>query len=294
MNSMPYSIITPAHNEACFLPQVIQSIVNQTIQPRQWVILDDRSKDETWNIIKQAANRYTFIYPVKISGDDERRLGPNVVYLFNKGLVCIHEQCEFIVKMDADVILPKNYFNEMACYFNENPNLGIASGKTYVQENGVWMLERMPDNHASGACKSYRWNCFDAIGGLTPVLGWDIVDGAEARLKGWQTMSFRNLPLYHLRHVGTATGVIKGKMGHGRGMYAICAHPLFVLARSIYRSIERPPLAGIFIMVGYLLALLKRETRLQDRELIRFLRKEQLNRVLGRTMSQEELIVRRL
>lgn len=293
MSKPRYAIITPCHNEADHLPQVIDAILAQSVLPEKWVILNDRSTDNTQAIIRQAADACRIILPVEVEGDRTRRVGANVVHLFNRGLAKLSAPLDFVVKMDGDVRLPPDYFQTIYNQFCQNPRLGMASGKTYVLEKNRWILERMPDTHVSGACKSYRWQCFIDIDGLIPLLGWDILDGAKSRLKGWQTMSFRELPIYHLRRTGSALGSVKGQIGHGRGMYAIRSHPLFVVARAIYRCLERPYGAGLFIIVGYVLSLARREERLADLKLARFVRQEQLGRLCGRTLKQEELLPRR-
>jgi len=106
MSAPAYCIITPAHNEAAFLPRVVDAIAAQTLKPTQWVIVDDRSTDDTWAIINHAARRYPFIEPFKVQGEPGSFLGSNVVRIFNRGCARIANEPDFVVKMDADVLLP--------------------------------------------------------------------------------------------------------------------------------------------------------------------------------------------
>lgn len=292
MSKPGYAIITPAHNEVDFLPQVIDSIAAQTIKPEKWIIVDDRSKDDTWSLIKKASKAHSFIKPIRLDGPPDRQVGANVVRVFNEGFKGLSVKPEFIVKMDADIVLPSDYFSRILKLFEDDEKLGMASGKTHINSHGNWVLERIPDTHVSGACKSYRKKCFEEIGGLIPILGWDILDGAKARMKGWKTRSFRGLPLYHLRQSSSARGMFRGRMRTGRAMYTIRAHPAFVLGKSFYRSLEKPYLTGLLIPIGYLLSFLYRPERLDDKDLARFLRKEQIGRAMGRTLAQEELLPR--
>ena len=289
-----YAVITPAHNEARFLPQVIAGVAAQLLPPVKWLILDDRSTDDTWNILRAAATRYAFLEPVRLTGPPGRRVGPNVVHLFSQGLARLPEDVDFVVKMDADVILPSHYFSTLLARFAANPRLGLASGKTYIRQQGAWVLERIADSHVTGACKTYRRACLREVGGLIPVLGWDILDVAQVRRQGWTAFSFRDLPLYHLRLTGSAQGLLRANLSYGRCYYAIRAHPLFVLAKALYRAVERPYGAGFFILVGYARAALRGEKRLADRGLAAYLRHEQIARLRGRTWKQEELLPRKL
>ena len=288
MSALPYQIITPAHNEAGFLPRVMAGVAAQTLKPDRWVILDDRSTDDTWTLIKAGARKYPFIDPVRVQGGAGRAVGGNVAHLFNVGCARIGADAALVVKMDADVLLPPHYFATLLARFQEDPRLGIASGKTYNFQQGRWVLERIPDFHVTGACKTYRLDCLRQMGGLIPILGWDILDVAQARRCGWATRSFRDLPLYHLRMTGSATGMARANLRFGRCYYRIRAHPLFVLAKALYRALERPFLASLLLPVGYLLAALGKEERLDDLALADFLRREQLDRLRGRTLGREE------
>ena len=132
MNKYQYAIITPAYNEAQFLPQVIESILHQTDKPLKWIIVDDRSADNTWGLIKSAAQRHPLIQPVQVSGSKERRVGANVVHVFEAGLKELSEKVDFLVKMDADIILPPDYFRKISQYFKNDPSLGMASDRKSV------------------------------------------------------------------------------------------------------------------------------------------------------------------
>jgi biofilm PGA synthesis N-glycosyltransferase PgaC len=294
MNEYKYAIITPAHNEAAFLPQLIDSIANQRIKPIKWLIVDDRSSDETWSLINKAKEVHSFIETVRINGSETRKVGANVVHVFEEGFKRLSIEIDFIVKMDADILLTPDYFYQILNRFKTDSKLGMASGKTYTEKNGNWLLERAPDTHVYGPCKTYRMSCFRDIGGLIPLLGWDILDGAKARLKGWKTRSFRDIPIYHRRLMGSAKGMIVGRLRTGRVMYSIRAHPVFVLGKSLYRAIERPYLAGLIIPLGFFASFITRPERLNDIELAHFLRKEQINRLLGKTWDHEELVPRSL
>ena len=51
----------PAYNVADYLSQCLDSIVNQTYQKLQVVVVDDGSKDDTLKIAKQYADKYSFV-----------------------------------------------------------------------------------------------------------------------------------------------------------------------------------------------------------------------------------------
>lgn len=289
-----YAIITPAHNEAAFLPRVLAGIAAQSLAPVAWLILDDRSADGTWDLLQEAATRLAFLQPLKVSGPPGRRVGANVVHLFHQGWARLKEEVDFLVKLDADVVLPPHYFAVLLSRFQTNPRLGLASGKTYAWQQGAWVMERIADTHVTGACKTYRLACLRDMGGLIPILGWDVLDGVQARRLGWQTRSFADLPIFHLRLTGSAQGLVRANLSYGRSYYAMRAHPLFVLAKALYRALERPWGLGFLILAGYVKAAWRGEPRLKDPELAAFLRKEQLARLSLKTWGQEVLWPRAL
>jgi poly-beta-1,6-N-acetyl-D-glucosamine synthase len=294
MSRLCYAIITPAHNEARFLPEVIRGVVEQTLRPARWIIVDDRSTDRTPEIISAAARQYDFIKPVILNGDPTRRLGANVVHAFNHGLAHLDIKADIIVKMDADAFLPRAYFAFLLQEFEADPRLGAASGKMFYYEKDHWVMERYSDMHVPGLCKAYRATCFQKLGGLIPILGWDILDVAKARMLNWTVRSFADMPVFHLRQMGLAMGMMKTHLSYGHCVYSLQAHPLFVLGRAVYRAMEKPYLSGLLIVWGYLMAALKKAPRLDEPKLVRFMRREQLGRLTGRTLAHERLAVRSL
>jgi poly-beta-1,6-N-acetyl-D-glucosamine synthase len=291
-----YAVITPAHNEAAFLPRMVASMAAQTLPPAKWVIVDDRSTDDTWPVLTAAAKQHSFIEQVRITGNPARQLGSNVVRVFNLGYGLLPADIPFVVKMDSDVLLPSDYFARIMDHFAADPKLGVASGKTFVPRRNGWVLERCADYHVPGPCKTYRRVCLEDIGGLIPILGWDILDVTKARKQGWRTQSYRQLPIYHLRPMGQVMGMVKTFLSYGKACYLIRCHPLFIVGRACYRALEVPYFMGLLILAGYLRAALQvpETERLSDATLARFLRHEQLQRLLGRTLRQEEFLPRRL
>ncbi|RYJ00590.1 MAG: glycosyltransferase, partial [Acetobacteraceae bacterium] len=49
------SVIIPAHNTADFLPEAISSSLAQTLDDIEIIIVDDGSRDATWDVITAAA-----------------------------------------------------------------------------------------------------------------------------------------------------------------------------------------------------------------------------------------------
>lgn len=217
---MNYYIIIPAHNEEAFLKDALQSIIKQSLAPKKVVIVNDNSSDATANIIDEYASRYQFIEGVHIKSSDEHLPGSKVIAAFNKGLPLLDDDYDFIVKLDADVILPKDYFKKIAAIFSRSSQIGIAGGFAYEKnDTGEWKLNHpMDSDHVRGAFKSYSKACFKAMGGLKIAMGWDTVDELLAKYNGFQIVTDDSLQVKHQRPIGAAYNS-KARRSQGKAMY---------------------------------------------------------------------------
>src|SRR5260370_37311425 len=64
MIDFDYIIVSPVRNEAEYIQRTIESVLAQTILPKQWIIVNDGSTDATGRIIDEAAKRYSWIKAV--------------------------------------------------------------------------------------------------------------------------------------------------------------------------------------------------------------------------------------
>jgi len=274
-------VITPCRDEARFLPVLIQSVVQQSQRPIAWILVDDGSRDETFNLVTQAADQHPWIKAVRRQRSGPRQLGPGVVHAFNYGLAAAAVDYDVIAKLDADLEFGPDCFAAILKHFDD-PRVGMASGTTFLKVDGKLVSERYADYHVPGQAKFYRRECFAAIGGLQPVYGWDIVDETDARRHGWLTLSDPAIVFIHHRLQGSSFGAVRGRIIWARGAYAIGSHPLFALARGIFRMFERPWLiGGLAFLWGFFSSYFDPSLqRVQDQELIHYLRREQLYRLL--------------
>jgi len=217
---MKYYVIIPAHNEEVFLGEALDSIIAQTIPPKKVVVINDHSTDGTAKIIDEYASRHAFIQGVHSQSSDEHLPGSKVVAAFNKGLPFLDDDYDFIVKLDADVILPANYFDKISAIFKSSPKVGIAGGFAYEKNsNGVWALNHpMDDDHVRGAFKSYSKECFKAMRGLRTAMGWDTVDELLAQYHGFELVTDASLKVKHQRPIGAAYNS-KARRSQGKAMY---------------------------------------------------------------------------
>jgi poly-beta-1,6-N-acetyl-D-glucosamine synthase len=278
-----YVVITPVRDEQMYLPLSIDSMVSQAIRPQEWVIVNDGSKDRTGDIIDEAARNHPWIRGVHRKDRGYRKWGAGIIEAFYDGfhsLTC--QDWEFMSKLDGDLSFGPGYFAGTFQKFLENPKIGIGGGTLYHFENGEKVVERGPAFHVRGGAKIFRRACWEAIGGLWVGPGSDTVDEVKANMLGWTTMSFPDLQMLHHRPTGASWGRWGGLVKDGKVDYVYGAHPAFLVAKSAVRLPRRPYIVGsIALLFGYVAAYLQHIPRVDDPELIRYLRRQQLARLFG-------------
>jgi glycosyltransferase involved in cell wall biosynthesis len=284
-------IISPVRDEEAFLEGTIQSMANQTLQPVEWLIVNDGSTDRTPEILEKAAKEYPWIHIENKPDRGARAVGPGVVEAFYYGYERLWtKDYDFICKLDGDIEFPSQYFETLVECFQSDRYLGAASGKPYLEEHGTLVEERTSDNMVAGMMNFYRRECFEAIGGFVREVHWDGIAYHRARMEGWRTRSIRhpNLQIIHKRLMGSShKGILTGRLRWGRGQYFMGTHPLYIFAIGIYRMVERPfVVGGIFIILGYFKAMMEGMRRFEHPGFRRSLRAWQFQRLgLGKQLE---------
>lgn len=219
---MKYYIIIPAHNEAKFLPLALRSVAEQTLLPEKLIVVDDNSTDNTTEVLLPFSAQYPWIDVVSATDSSTEHLpGGKVIQAFYQGLNTLDSHYDFVVKMDADIVLPPDYFATIAQIFGADPSVGIAGGLVYIEQKNKWVYEAIADkNHVRGPVKSYSKACFEKIGGLKPAIGWDTVDTLLARYHGFSIATTDTLIIKHLRPTGKAYSK-KARLLRGHAMYTM-------------------------------------------------------------------------
>jgi poly-beta-1,6-N-acetyl-D-glucosamine synthase len=313
-----YVVITPARNEQDNIGHTIRSMAAQTHRPLCWVIVNDGSTDETGAMIDAAAREHSWILAVHRKDRGSRRPGAGVIEAFYDGCALLNETnpllldrgegsrvrsrdsavafspratphaqptWDFLVKFDADLSFTPDYFERCLEKFSEDPKLGLGGGMISQEVAGQLVCESPGDPafHVRGATKIYRRACWEAIGGLIHAPGWDTVDELKANMLGWTTLTFRDIPLRHHRFTGTADGVWRNYVKFGLANYITGYHPLFMLVKCLSRSVKKPYLMGaIGLWWGFCRGYVKRVKQVADPEFIRYVRRQQINRLLFR------------
>ena len=291
-----YLIISPCRNEADFMVNTLQSVVNQSVIPAKWIIVDDGSTDATPEILQRYADQYDFIQIVTRDNRGHRSVGPGVIEAFYAGLAEVDMgNYQFICKLDLDLIMPPRYFELMIEKMKSNPRIGTCSGKTYFEDkrSGELIPEECGDESSIGAAKFYRMSCFQQIGGFVRQVMWDGIDSHRCRLLGWISMSWdeEEVRFIHLRPMGSSQkGILTGRIRHGFGQYYMGTGLAYILASTVYRLNKKPYLAGALAMLwGFLSSAIQRLDRLEDPAMRRLMNRYQWQCLLkGKRKATEQ------
>ncbi|HTA24088.1 MAG TPA: glycosyltransferase family 2 protein [Terriglobales bacterium] len=277
-----YVLITPARNEADLIEQTIQSVISQTVLPRKWVIVSDGSTDGTDEIVRKYLADYPWMELVRMPERTERHFGAKV-RSFNAGYDRVKDlSFDIIGNLDADITFDKQYFDFLLSKFGADSLLGVA-GTPFVEGTTSYDFRFTSVEHVSGACQLFRRQCFEEIGGYTPVKGGGIdwIAVTTARMKGWKTRTFVEQVCHHHRPMGTASaGRLEANFKLGRQDYYLGGHPLWQMVRGCYQMGRSPYLlGGLFLLAGYGWAWITGAQRPISGELIRFHQGEQMRRL---------------
>lgn len=282
-----YVVITPARDEEQTIELTIHSLFAQTVPPLRWVIVNDGSTDRTRELVERRLGERPWLELVDRSDRGFRALGGGVVEAFQEGLARVQDQpWDYVVKLDADLSFGPRYFENLLARFAANPRLGMASGKTFLLDGAHKRIEWCHDEHVRGPAKMYSRACFEAIGGLEPRRGWDMIDETRAQMLGYETRSFVEEELIHHRPIDARQAhVLRSRFEMGKLYHFLGYHPLYHAVRSARSALEDypRPLGGFALLTGYAFAALSRSQRYAP-DYVAFVRRRQLERMKVRQL----------
>lgn len=280
---MKYVIITPAKDEEKYIENTLRSVINQTLTPKEWIIVNDGSIDNTRKIVEKYSEKYSWLRLLNVKCSNKKRTGGSkVVEVFYKGYRALNNhEYDFIVKLDADLTFTKNYFAKVAKGFREDGKVGICGGYCVVDRNGSKIKERSHEQHLRGAIKAYRKKCFADIGGLRSVLGWDGLDQYMALYHDWQ-IKILPIPVTHHRVTGQTSDQVSLNFDRGLAYYKNGQDLFLLLLGAIARSYDGPFYAGLYMVCGFLYGILVRENKSVEKDIGRFIRKVQYKRIINK------------
>ena len=279
---LQYVLVTPARNEAQYIGLTLESMIAQTHKPLKWVIVSDGSTDGTDEIVRKHLDAHPWIELVRMPERAERHFAGKVT-AFNAGYEqAIGLKFEVVGNLDADVSFEPDLFEFLMTKMAEDAELGV-SGAPFREGDFQYDYRYTNIENVWGGCQMFRRECFDGIGGYMPLKGGciDHVAVLSARMHGWKTRTFTEKVCMHHRQMGTALhGGLKAKVRVGQKDYSVGNHPLWQLFRTVYQM-SKPPLVagGVAMGWGYAKSMFQRAEIPLSKDLVAFVREEQLGRL---------------
>lgn len=228
MNEPLVSIITPVYNAERFLSDTIKSVQNQTYKNLEILLIDDCSKDNSAQIIKEFQkydNRIKYIKLKKNSGASVSR---------NEGIR--NAKGRFIAFVDSDDIWkPEKLEIQIKYMLKENLGFTFTSYR-YMKENGELTnkIAKAPSKiNYNGLLKN------TIIGCSTVVIDKDIVDYFEMPLvrRGQDTATWLQI----LRKEKYAYGIEQDLVNYRLVGESLSSNKIIALKRTwnTYRNVEK-------------------------------------------------------
>lgn len=290
------AVVTPAFNERDRIGGLIASVVEQTVRPVRWVIVDDGSTDGTAQSAREHSASLSFVTVVERRQDHSRSFSSKARAVATGYAELLHTTFDFIACIDADVRLPPNYFSEVMRRMNEDPSIGVAGGVYRHPVKGGFAVPLTASSHVPGPSQVFRRQAFEQIGGYWPLKfgGIDTAANVAARMHGWTTRSWHDLEVEHRRHVGTGGGRHPVVAGYykGRQDYDLGNKPIFEMAKIGRRILQRRGVRRqLAVAVGYVWGAIIRQPREVDDDFVLYIRQEQSARIRD---ARRRLIANRL
>ncbi len=210
MSTPKITVYLPSHNYGKFLGEAIESVLRQSVDDWELIIIDDNSTDNTAEVMQL----YEGHPNISLHHTD----GIGLPSVCNYALK--HARGEYVIRLDGDDVFNENILLVLRNLLDKNPDIALVHPDYYLVDiyGEVYSHERrrrysgnhkldMPPN---GACTMVRKDIIEKVGGYREDLGAQ--DGYDLWIKlGTDYKSAHiNIPLfYYRRHRENLTGNVK-------------------------------------------------------------------------------------
>ncbi len=201
------SVVITNHNYGKYLRESIDSVLNQTFNDYELIIIDDGSRDNSENIL----NEYSSVNKITILRNREPQ---GVASSCNRAIRLA--KGEYIIRLDADDYFDDNALLVLTSFLDKNPDIAVVYPDFFKVKDNREIMEyvRVPrigeeikllDVAANGAGAMFRKNAFDKIGGYNPNIRYQ--DHYDFWVKMITTFKVANLslPLFYYRQHGSSS-----------------------------------------------------------------------------------------
>lgn len=246
------TVYIPCHNYGKYVDRAIGSVLNQTTDDWELIVIDDGSTDDTPEVL----SKYQGNPKIRLVQQENRGLNVsnNIAVRLALG--------KYIMRLDADDYLDENILVVLSSVLDRMPDVGLVYPDWYVVDDHEQIIEIVRrkkigeedtifDLPAHGACTMVRREMFVEAGGYFEDFscqdGWDLWLKMTSRYRPYNV----NVPLFYYRqHGGSLTksrrrlldtrGRIKRKFveGHLNGERPTVLGLVLAVGRSVYPQAE--------------------------------------------------------
>jgi glycosyltransferase involved in cell wall biosynthesis len=177
------SVIIPAYNRAHLLPECLESVLAQSFQDFEIIVVDDGSTDNTHEIVST--------FPAKYAWQENQ--GPPGAR--NRGIELAHG--EYVAFLDSDDALLQDALEKGVEVLDKHPEAAFSHGQAYLMDENsrIYGLtsphlkyssvrdgrEEITDylifgNHVTSSTVMFRRSCLDEVGRCNPAFRSGSVD----------------------------------------------------------------------------------------------------------------------
>ncbi len=266
-NHPKVGVVIPAYNEEEFIGLTLKHLLNQDLKPSRIIVINDGSTDKTKEIVSAFSNIEIIDRQNKTSTITRKQLAET----YNAGLKKFsNDDCEFIMILDADVLLPKNYLSLIIKRMKTDHNLAITSG----------IIEGEYSSEPRGAGRVVRTDFWKKIGLRYPVnYGFEGYLLLKAESLGLKVSIFTDLIMKTQRKTGATYNPTNYRY-YGYGLKALGYYFPYAIARILLFS-RRKPKGAFYMLKGFL----EKYDDLYEPELREYVRKTQRHNILHFKLS---------
>lgn len=185
------SIIVPCYNQAAYLSQTLDSVIAQTYDDWECIVVNDGSSDNTETVADSYCkkdNRIKYYYQ------------PNAGLSAARNAGIVHTTGDYILPLDADDLIAPNYIENAVAYFLEHPLCKVVycRARKFGLYNYEWKLgkydyDRLLWQNCLFCSAVYKREDYLRTSGYNPnmVKGWEDWDF-------WLSLLHRNDEVHQL------------------------------------------------------------------------------------------------
>lgn len=162
------SVIIPAYNSMMFLPRTLESVLKQTFQDYEVIVVNDGSQDDIEDWIKAIDDKRVRLISQLNQGQSAAR---------NTGIK--HSESEYIAFLDSDDLWEPQKLEKQVNVLDNNPDVGLVYAWVhelstndqilkkvwrFSEEGNIWKKLVQGNEIACGSVPMIRRSCLDTVG----------------------------------------------------------------------------------------------------------------------------------